>query len=193
MHGEGLGAWIPIRNGHGRSRAHYRECEVHRELLAFLELLLQSGQRVDVAERSLLDIGVDLLDSLLGALGLGGGGTLLDLLVGTQVAEEDAAGGATELDHLEREGLAGDGLLAVFLDELAVEREALGVTVQGDVGTLVGGGGDGTLNGGADRELGLDLIPRVRGELLVAEAELVVLLVEVEDLDLDGIAGSDNL
>ena len=108
------------------------------------------------------------------------------------MAEEDAAGAAAELNDLEGELVADNCLLAVFLDEFAVECESLS-TVESDVGTLVGGGSYSTLNGGTDGELGLDLIPRIGSELLVAEAELVVLLVEVEDLDLDGIAGSDNL
>ena len=64
-------------------------------LLAFLEFLLQGSQGVDVAKGGLLDVGVDLLDGLLRALGFAGGGTLLDLLVGAQVAHQDAAGGAT--------------------------------------------------------------------------------------------------
>ena len=109
------------------------------------------------------------------------------------MAYENAAGAATELDDLERKGLACDCLLAVFLDELAGECETFCVTFEGDVGTLVGDGSHGTFDGGADGELGLDLIPRIRGELLVAEAELMVGLVELEDLDVDDVTGGDNL
>ena len=88
--------------------------------------------------------------------------------------EEDTAGGAAKLDDAERKGLADGGGLAVLLEDLAVESEAFSLSVKGDGCALVGDGGDGTLDGGADGILGLDLIPRVGKELLVTEAELAV-------------------
>ena len=89
--------------------------------------------------------------------------------------------------------LAHNGLLAVLLDEVAAEREALVVTLKLDVGALVGKGGNRTLDNGAYRVFLLDGVPRIRGELLVAKAELVVGLVEVKDLNVDDITRRNEL
>ena len=102
-------------------------------------------------------------------------------------------GAATEFYNLERESLSCYGLLAVFLDALAVECKAFSLAVEGDGCTLVGGGSDGSLNNGTYRVLLLGCIPRVRYELLVSEAELVGSLIELEDDNIDGVARSYNL
>ena len=84
-------------------------------------------------------------------------------------------------------------LLAVFLDDLAVESETFSVGIEGDHCALVGHGSDGAFHYGTHGELGLDLIPRVGGKLLVTKAELMVGLVEVENLHFDSVAGVHNL
>ena len=50
--------------------------------------------------------------------------------------KKNSAGASAELDHLERKGFADDGRLAILLDEVAVERKALVLTLKGNVGTL---------------------------------------------------------
>ena len=101
-------------------------------------------------------------------------------------------GAATELYHLEWKSLSRNGLLAVFLDELAVECEALSLTVEGDGCALVGGGSYGSLNNGTYRILLLNCVPRIRYELLVAEAELVGSLIELKDNYIDGVTRSND-
>ena len=180
------GGWL------GRSRAQNRQSEIHF-LLSFLELLLKGGKSVDVSESGLLKVGVDLLDSLLGVVSLGGHLGDLDVIVSSHMGEEDPAGAPAELDHLERKGLADDRLLAILLDEVTAESEALVITLELDVGALVGERGDSTLDSRADRVLALDLVPRVGSELLVTKAELVVGLVEVEDDNVNLVSRGNHL
>ena len=86
-----------------------------------------------------------------------------------------------------------DSLLSVFLDELAVECEAFCLVVEGDGSALVSSGSDCSLYYSAYRVLLLSCIPRIRNKLLVAEAELVGSLVELEDNNIDSVARSNNL
>ena len=54
MHGKYMGALKPPDNRHGRCRAHYLECKIHLELVAFLEFLLEGSELGDVTEGGLL-------------------------------------------------------------------------------------------------------------------------------------------
>ena len=103
-----------------------------------------------------------------------------------------SASAAAEFDNLELEGFTCNGLLAVFLHEVAVESEAF-CAFEGDGCALVGGGGYGAFHDGIYRVLGLDEIPRVGEELLVTEAELVVGLIEIKNLDVDGVTCCNHL
>ena len=187
-----LGALMSSGGWLGRSRAQNRQSEIH-PLLSFLELLLKGGKSIDVTESGLLKVGVDLLDSLLGVVSLGSHLGDLDIIVSSYMREENPAGAPAKLNHLERKGLTDDRLLAVFLDEVAAEREALVLTLKLDVSALVGKRGDGALDCGTDRVLALDLVPRVRDKLLVTKAELVVSLIEVEDDNVNLVTRGNHL
>ena len=65
-----LSARISVNSGQGRSRAQYIQSEVH-PLLTFLKLVLEGCKSIYIPESRLLDVGIDLLDRLLGAVGLG--------------------------------------------------------------------------------------------------------------------------
>ena len=71
MYGKYLSALIPSGAGLGRSRAQHRQCEIHG-LFTFLELVLEGSELADVTEGGLLQVGVDLLDRLLGVVSLNG-------------------------------------------------------------------------------------------------------------------------
>ena len=107
--------------------------------------------------------------------------------------KEDAACRAAEFNDSEWKSLACSSLLAVFLDELAGECEALCTAFKSDVGTLVSERSDCSLNCLTYRELGLNLIPWVRGKLLETEAEFMVSLIEIENLNIDYITRSYKL
>ncbi len=71
MYGKYLSALIPSGAGLGRSRAQHRQCEIHK-LFTFLELVLEGSELADVTEGGLLQVGVDLLERLLGVVSLNG-------------------------------------------------------------------------------------------------------------------------
>ena len=79
-----LGALMSSGGWLGRSRAQNRQSEVHA-LLTFLELILEGSELADVTEGGLLEVRVDLLDSLLGVVGLSGDLLDLGIVVGPHV------------------------------------------------------------------------------------------------------------
>ena len=66
--------------------------------------------------------------------------------------------------------------------------QAFDARLQFDERTVVGDVGDAAGELGLDRVLGLDAIPRIGLQLLHAEADAVALVVDADDLDLDGLA-----
>ncbi len=100
---------------------------------------------------------------------------------------------ALELDNLERQSLADGRLGAVFLDKLPVEADCLDCRIKGDNGEFVLKFSYLGLNYGADTVFLLNLVPWVREKLLVTEAELVVVLIEVEDDNVNLVARSNEL
>ena len=94
--------------------------------------------------------------------------------------EGDALGGLRELDHLEVELVAHLRGRTVLLDQLAGRAEALDVLAQSDNGALVGHLGNRTLVDALNRELSLEAVPGVLLQLLVAQREATVLLVDLE-------------
>ena len=79
-----LGALMSSGGWLGRSRAQNRQSEVHA-LLTFLKLVLEGSELADVTKSGLLKVGVDLLDSLLGVVGLSGDLLDLGIVVGPHV------------------------------------------------------------------------------------------------------------
>ena len=60
-------------------------------------------------------------------------------------------------------------------------------------GAVVGDVGDAALETGADRELGLDALPRIVEQLLHAERDAVGLVIDLDDLDLHLLADIEHL
>ena len=71
--------------------------------------------------------------------------------------------------------------------------QAFDARLQLDEGAVVGDVGDAALELGADRVLGLDALPRIGLELLHAERDAVGLVVDADDLHLDGLADRQHL
>lgn len=128
-----------------------------------------------------------MLRCLLGVLCFSSCSLLLNLLVCTQVAYENTVCATTKLDHLEWKNVTCYCSLTVFLNEFTVKAESLYISRKSDVSSLVRSGNYLTLYYCSYREVLLNLIPRVRGKLLVTKTQSVVSLVEVEDNDLDRI------
>ena len=162
-------------------------------LLTLFHLLLQGSQCGDVTEGGLLHIALHLLDGLLGGFGLGVFAGGLHLLIGTHVGNTDGAGAAAQIHNLHRKGLAHEGLLAIFFHHLAVEGGSLGAVGEGEGGVLVTGNAHSSVYHGAHRVLGLELVPRVGSELLVAQGQLVAVLVEVQDDNVNHVAALHHL
>ena len=99
--------------------------------------------------------------------------------------EQDSACASAKFNHLEWKGLTSSCRLTIFLDEVASECESFVITFQFDVSSLVSHGSNRALYGRADRIFFLNCVPRIRGELLVTQAELVVRLIEVKDHDIN--------
>lgn len=178
-------------------------------LLAFaLELLLESLEGAEIAEGGLLH-GSELrgLLALLavvaaesaaaGAFGtLAALGTFLGALGvfgNAAVAQDDALAALVELDYLELELVVELGLGAILLDEVLGGGEAFHAVFKRDDGALVHYFGDGALVDGAYGEDGLEDVPGVLLELLVAEAEATVVLVDFEHLHVDVVADFGEL
>lgn len=162
-------------------------------LLLFLHLLLEGLQGSEVAESRLLDGGscyrLRLLTLLGAAAGVGGAALGLGGVFGdAAVAQDDSLVVLVELNHLEVELVAELGLCAVFLDEVLGRREALYTMLEADDGALVEHFGHLAVMDRADGEDCLEHIPGIVLELLVAEAETTVALVDLEHLHLDVVA-----
>src|SRR4029077_1352978 len=71
--------------------------------------------------------------------------------------------------------------------------EALDARLELDERAVVGDVRDAALEAGADRELGLDALPRIGLKLLHAERDAVGLVVDLDDLDLDLLADVEHL
>src|SRR4029077_20641679 len=70
--------------------------------------------------------------------------------------------------------------------------QALDARLQFDERAVVGDVGDAALEAGADRELGLDALPRIVQQLLHAEGDAVGLVVYLDDLDLHRLADVEH-
>src|SRR5206468_6343310 len=70
--------------------------------------------------------------------------------------------------------------------------QPLDAGLQFDEGAVVGDVGDAALELGIDRELGLDALPRIVQQLLHAERNAVGLVVDLDDLDLHGLADGEH-
>ena len=99
--------------------------------------------------------------------------------------EDDALGVLVELNHLEVELLVELCARAVSLDEVLGSGKALYAVGECDHGTLLYHLDDGALVYRANGEDGLEYIPRILLELLVAKREATLLLVYLEHLNVD--------
>src|SRR6266403_2154145 len=137
------------------------------------------------------------------ALDDGAGRILLDedlpgIAHGLLEAERDAALDRIDLEDLHLHLLRGGDDLAgmhVLLGprHLGDVDEALDAGLELHEGAVVGEVGDAALEAGADRELGLDALPRIGLQLLHAERDAVGLVVDLDDLDLDLLADVEHL
>ena len=165
-------------------------------VLVLLELSLEGSQVGHVTQGSLLYLGS-------GGSGLGGGLagsslaaclaslTALLILKDAAVRQNDVLAVLVEVDNLEHQGLALLGGGTVFLGQVLGSCKALNaVGIQTDLAATLGELADGTLVHAATGEDGLVGLPGVLLELLVAEAQATVLLVDVEN---DNVDGSINL
>src|SRR5262249_33728609 len=71
--------------------------------------------------------------------------------------------------------------------------QAFDARLELDEGAVVGDVGDAALDAGAERILGLDALPRIVEQLLHAERDAVGLVVDLDDLDLGGLADDQHL
>ena len=161
-------------------------------LFALLHLSLEGSQSIVVAERVGCNLVLDggsgffLLGSL-GTLGLAlcaGFGTL-GILEGAAVGEDDALAVLVELDNLELELFAGLSVAAVLLNEVLGRGEAFYTIGKLYDSALVEELDDGAFVNAAFSEDAFEDIPRILFELLVAERETTVGLVDFEDNYLD--------
>src|SRR3984893_14352441 len=179
-------------------------------LLELLDHLLARALPVEIGE---VDHAVDLAvepeeEAELGlvldlALDDGAGRIFLDedlpgIAHGLLEAERDAALDRIDLEDLHLHLLRGGDDLA-GMDVLLGPRhlgdmdEPLDAGLELDEGAVVGDVGDAALEAGADRELGLDALPRIGLQLLHAERDAVGLVVDLDDLDLDLLADVEHL
>src|ERR1700730_1457276 len=113
-------------------------------------------------------------------------------------AERDAALDGIDLEDLHLDLLRGGDDLArmhVLLGprHLGHVNQALDAGLQFDERAVVGDVGHAALEAGADRELGLDALPRIGLQLLHAERDAVGLMVDLDDLDLHLLADVEHL
>lgn len=105
---------------------------------------------------------------------------VLALLECARVRKNDTARVLVELDNLEWQLLTKLGLRAVFLSKMLRRCETFTTFVQGDYGTLVHHLGNLTLVY-RSRSIGcLEFVPRILLQLLVAEAQATVFLVNLK-------------
>src|SRR3984893_937257 len=182
----------------------------HVALLELLDDLLARALPVEIGEvNHAVDVAVEpeeeaelglVLDL---ALDDGAGRILLDedlpgIAHGLLEAERDAALDRIDLEDLHLDLLGGRHDLAgvhVLLGprHLGDVDEPLDAGLELDEGAVVGDVGDAALEAGADRELGLDALPRIGLQLLHAERDAVGLVVDLDDLDLDLLADVEHL
>ncbi len=113
-------------------------------------------------------------------------------------AERDAALDRIDFEHLHFDFLRGrDDLAGVHVllrpRHFGDVDEALDARLQLHERAVVGDVGDAALELGADRELGLDALPRIVEQLLHAERDAVRLVVDLDDLDLHRLADVEHL
>src|SRR5262249_10979792 len=113
-------------------------------------------------------------------------------------AERDAALDRIDLEDLHLDLLGGRHDLArvhVLLGprHLGDVDQALDARLELDDRAVVGDVGHAALEAGADRELGLDALPRIGLQLLHAERDAVRLVVDLDDLDLHLLADVEHL
>ena len=154
----------------------------------FLHGSLEGCESFVVAEAGrcslVLDGGSFLALSLLGGgscLLLGTSFGTLNIFEGAAVAEDDALAVLVELNHLEGEGFALNSVAAVFLHEVLGSGKAFNALLELNYGTLLKHFDDGTFVDATLREYTFEYIPRILAELLVAEAETTVVLVDFEN------------
>ena len=152
---------------------------------------------VEAEEQAELGLVLDL------AFELGADRILLDeqlprIAHGLLEAERDAALDRIDLEHLHLDFLrGGDDLAGVHVllgpRHFGDVDQALDAGLQLDERAVVGDVGDAALELGADRELGLDALPRIVEQLLHAERDAVGLVVDLDDLDLHLLADVEHL
>ena len=113
-------------------------------------------------------------------------------------AERDAALDRIDFEDLHFDFLRGRDDLARMHVLLGPRHfgdvdQALDARLQFDEGAVVGDVGDAALELRADRELGLDALPRIVEQLLHAERDAVGLVVDLDDLDLHLLADVEHL
>src|SRR5262249_15582729 len=113
-------------------------------------------------------------------------------------AERDAALDRIDLEDLHLDLLGGRHDLArvhVLLGprHLGDVDQALDARLELDDRAVVGDVGHAALEAGADRELGLDALPRIIEQLLHAERDAMGLVVDLDDLDLHLLADVEHL
>src|SRR5215470_8890572 len=113
-------------------------------------------------------------------------------------AQRDAALDRIDLEDLHLDLLGGrDDLAGVHVllgpRHLGDVDQALDAGLELDERAVVGDVRDAALEAGADRELGLDALPRIRLQLLHAKRDAVGLVVDLDDLDLDLLADVEHL
>ena len=104
------------------------------------------------------------------------------------MAEDDALAVLVELDYLELELLVQLSLRTVLLNEVLGSSEAFYAILQLDNGTLVQEFDDSTLVDRILSEYGLEYVPGVLLQLLVAERETTVNLVNLQYANVDDLA-----
>ena len=111
--------------------------------------------------------------------------------------ERDAALDRIDLEDLHLDLLRGGDDLARMHVLLGPRHfgdvdQAFDAGLQLDERAVVGDVGDAALELGADRELGLDALPRIVEQLLHAERDAVGLVVDLDDLDLHRLADVEH-
>ena len=166
-------------------------------LTLFLHLLFESLESTKVAKSGLLDLrslnGLRCGLVALAVVGFLATLSLVGILRDAAVAEDDALVVFVKLDHLEVELLIKLSLSAIFLHEVLGSCEALYAVGERDNCALIHNLCDCTLVDRTNSEDSLEYIPRILFELLVAEAETTVVLIDLKNLNLDVVANLSEL
>ena len=156
-----------------------------------VDVAVEADEQTELGD--VLDLALDL-----GAVRMGGREVLPRVALGLLQAERDAPLLAVDLEHDDLDLLGGGDDLAgmdVLLGpgHLGDVHQALDPRLQLHEGAVVGDVGDAAGVLRADRELLLDRVPRIRLQLLHAEADALGVLVDLDDLDLHGLADPEDL